>query len=429
MSRVTAHERGGLGLLELLYRNNLLVHTWLTERERQMLKDISKKFRQVVEEAGYFGLEAEAFIHWGLCLVEIHAVDDPETLLRYQKPDLGLVGITPEQYIKLNDATRGFMAAMNLCILRINGAENETLIDSLSELALREAGELKQASTACRVRFSERAFSAEYPDAPIDMFSWLAALRVIEIGTQKYSTPAIAPDLAYQAQAYRAALLIQFESLRKYLVGACSSKDIVRKTYSRLTTAKDAPTIEAMSKWEDAVGERVHLPKLKNSIISIDSTKWQLCDARTIRSTFANFPSLAPSYQAFLTKRSTALTDIAGAMIRTHPWSEEKVGMGSFSHTSDSKAKYVQEELEKRGFRIGARTIHLHNRNSVQKHVELLEYYTVMLRNVPLVFPCHNEDGCLVYLNGCAKAPLDQIFELRRNRQVARANAEALPPV
>lgn len=121
-------------------------------------------------------------------------------------------------------------------------------------------------------------------------------------------------------------------------------KDIQRDLlYSKLVTTRDESTIEAMSKWEDAVGERVHLPKLKNKIVHIDHAKWGLREQESVRNTIARFPELAPGYQGFLTKKSTALTDIAGAMIRTHPWSEEQIGLGKFSHTSESKAELVQE--------------------------------------------------------------------------------------
>lgn len=425
MPRVSACERGGLDLLELLYRNNLLVHIWFAEDERQVLNVIVKRFRQEVEEAGFSGLKAESLVHWALCLTEIHAADDPDTFLHREELSTLWADMTREQYIKVRYAKRNIMAELNLATSGHGLATTDALIDSLSRLALHAAGKLKQMSSICRVRFAERAFAAEYPDAPINVLSWLAAMGVIEPGEKKYSKPVDIHTFAFQDQAYRAALLVQFDSLRKYVHGAGGSKELVRGMYSGLTSTKDASIIEAMSRWEDAAGNRVHLPKLKNSILAIDCSAWSCGDVRKIKSTIAQFPSLAPSYQAFLTKKSTALTDIAGAMIRTHPWNENQVGLGRFSHTSESKAEYVQKELERRGFTVGARTIHIHNRDSVQKHVDLMEYYLEMLKVAPFVFPCEVEDGCLIYLNGCDKAPLEQIFEQRRSRRFLASNAAA----
>lgn len=417
MPRVSAHERGGLDLLELLYRNNLLVHIWFAEDERQTLTAIAQRFRHTVKEAGFSGLEAESLIHCGLCLVEIYASDDAEDLLSHESFSDLPEGLTREQYIKVGDVTQSLMAAFSLAVMGISLPSVKALTDVLMDLALHVAGELKRISSVCRVRFTERVFAAEYPDAPISVFSWLAAMGVIEPGEKKYSKPEDASAFDYDDQVFRAALLVQFESIRKWLLGATSSKDAIKGMYSKLTTTRDASTIEAMSKWEDAVGERVHMPKLKNKILVLDHAAWGLGHEEHVRSTFARFPSLAPSYQAFLTKKSTALTDIAGAMIRTHPWDEDQMTVGRFSHTSDSKAEFVRAELGKRGFTVGARTLHIHNRDSVQKHVDLTEYYSEMLRRMPFVISCEHEDARLIYLNGRDKTSLNQSIEERKSLQ------------
>lgn len=418
MPRVNAYERGGLDLLELLYRNNLLVHIWFTEGERQTLTMIAQRFRQTVEEAGFSGLEAERLIHCGLCLIEVYATDDAETLLSHEQFRLP-AGMTREQFIQVSTAKKAFMAGLSLGLLQASLPSQKVLTDALIDLALHEASELKRVSSACRVRFAERVFAAEYPDAPINVCSWLAAMGVMEPGEKKYSKPADVSAFAYDDQAFRAALLVQFESIRKWLWGSSSAKDVVKGLYSKLTTTRDASTIEAMSKWEDAVGERVHLPKLKGKIVTIDHTAWGLSHEKSVRSIFASFPSLAPGYQAFLTKKSTALTDIAGAMMRTHQWDEYQAKVGKFSHTSESKAELVQAELGKRGFTVGARTIHIHNRDCVQKHVDLMEYYSVMLRLMEIVFSCEHEDSCLIYINGCDNALLNQALEERARRQAS----------
>lgn len=411
MPRVNAHERGGLFLLDLLYRNNLVVHCSFTPQEQQILAKIAHRFRLEVEGAGFSGLEAERLIHCGLCMVEVFAADDGEVILNHHQFGGLPAGMTREQFIDAKKSLKNIMGGVSMGFAGIRIPSAKRIFEALMDLALDLADALKEDAADIRLRLTERVFAAEFPDAPINVFSWLSALRVIEPGAGKFSRPADASAFAYEDQAFRAALLVEFESVRKWLWGVSSHKETIKGLYSKLVTTRDESTIEAMSKWEDAVGERVHLPKLKNKIVHINHAKWGLREQGSVRNTIARFPELAPGYQGFLTKKSTALTDIAGAMIRTHPWSEEQIGLGKFSHTSESKAELVQEELAKRGFTVGARTIHIHNEECVQKHVDLLDEYTMMIRIFPFVPSAETEDSCLIRLYGRERKSSEHVTE------------------
>lgn len=407
MPRVSHHEKGGLNLLELLYRNQILVHLCYSQDERQALQRLGQAFRQAVEEKGFTGYEAERLIHCGLCMTEVYAADDAGFL---EQAGFGWpAGLTAELALRIDEHNCNFLSAMVVALTRTrNSDEMRGAVDDLIDLAVQEGHRLRAASPTVRLRLAERVFAAQYPEAPVNVFGWLAALGVVTPG--KYSPPSEAALHTYDEQAFRAALLCEFDSIRKWFVGVKGSKESVRAQYARLVTSRDPRVIEAMCDVEDAAGRRVHLPELKNKIWALPPPgKWGLDHKDFIKNAFARLPALAPGYRGLLQKKSTAVTDIAGAMMRINLKVKGEESLARFNHGEDNRheAQLVREVMAQRGFRIGGRTIHAHNRSSVDEHVATLERYYAMLATGTYVPPAELEDSRLIATFGRTREPGD----------------------
>ena len=75
MARTTAAKAGGLDLLDLLYRNQILVYLVMNETDRGWLARITARVRELVESEGVEGAQAERLKHWTYFMLENQLAD------------------------------------------------------------------------------------------------------------------------------------------------------------------------------------------------------------------------------------------------------------------------------------------------------------------------------------------------------------------
>lgn len=398
MPRTTATKAAGIDLLDRLYCNQILVHLVFGLEERDWLRRLATRVRVAVAEKGVTGLQAERLKHWTLCLLEIFLADELYDLAKRVPFDLPPLpaGLSSKMDADVNAYKRDFFAGIAVAV------SESRLAPEYENVALEIASGLKEkfrsAPSAVRHRLVERVLAIEFPDAPIYVFAWLAEMGVVPSAKfRKERSTVPLPDVV----AVRAASICEFEMLRSYVAGSMRLGRHNRGWAEALLTQMGKPLSnqakDRLLSVMQAAERRQILPALKNSFAVLIESRWR--DEDYMASFFANCHSMAPYIRTAFQKQSTALTDIAAAMmmIKVRKMTADSHKALYTVEAEDGKepasiAHDVSTELCKSGFQLNARTIYRHYSENLQIHVANLSGYFKMLKRFDTALPAEYED-------------------------------------
>lgn len=392
MTRTTASKAAGIDLLDRLYCNQILVHLIFGLEERDWLQRLAMQVRAAVREKGATGLRAERLLHLTLCLLEIFLADEFEDLAKrvpFDPPPLP-PDLTPAIVAKIRAHNRNYFAAALLAADNRMGAPEDEYV--ALEVASGLKDEFRSAPASVRHRLVERVLAIEFPNAPIDVFTWLAKMGVVP--SKKFRDGIAAPPL-HEAVVVRAASICEFEMFRQLIAGQMHFGDRCDGGFSKAlrTQLKGHISDEARERLltvMQAEERRINSPTLQNSFAWLIESRWK--DKDYVALFLSNCHSMAPYIRAALHKQSTALSDIAAAMIAIRKTTQDPDKALYAEEREDTIAHDVSTELSNRGFNVHARTIYRHFRESLQIHATHRNSYFKLLNRLDVALPAEYGD-------------------------------------
>jgi hypothetical protein len=412
MALTTASKAAGIDLLDRLYRNQILVHLLYEPAEREWLERIEKMVQAGIEEQGVGGWQAARLKHLALSVLEILVADEMHAVVArspFEVPPLPS-DLPLDSVLKVAAFNRKFLAALCVVASDSSGVVNSALAVRVAENLV--AG-VRHAPVSVRYRLAERVLAFEYPDAPIEALGWLAATGVVP--PKKYDGRKVIKPFN-EAVAIRVASICELEVLR---MSALRFARMGTKTLSlahglRTALADRLPTEASARFLELAQAEerRMESPLLGGTCLPVPHPdKWT--DKKVIAAFLRECHKLAPYLRSSLEKQSTALTDIAAAMIAVRRKSQDKAvfsetkGTGSIAHD-------MSAELARRGFTVDPRTLHRHFAR-LGTHLVLQQHYLDTLKWANVAFPAEWSD--IPHLSEVARASVTDPYTLRVIRQ------------
>jgi len=392
MARTLASKAAGIDLLDRLYCNQIFVYLVLGPEERGWLQSLAKRVQAAIAERGAIGLRAERLQHWALCMLEIFLADELEDLAKripFDAPPLP-VGLTPKIAADVHAHRRKYFAAFALTVSNcLESSEDEYVaLEVASELT----DEFRSAPPAVRHRLVERVLAIEFPDAPIDVFAWLADMGVVPSAKFREGTAAA---LRLGAVAVRAASICEFETLRSYIAGGMRlghggrgwAEVLLAQSEHKLSNEVKDRLLAVMQAEE----RRHNSTALSNRSVVLTDSRWM--DKEYISSFLTSCHSMAPYIRAALQKQSTALSNIAAAMISMRKANGDS-GKALYAEegAQDTIAHDISADLRQRGFKVNARSIYRHFCESHRAHVANRRGYFALLQRLDIALPAEYGD-------------------------------------
>lgn len=393
MARTSPDKAAAIDLLDRLYFNQLQVHIVMRNREPyafMALRRLTLKVQASVQQKGLQGARAANVKHWVYCILEIFLSDHIdmfkahyEALPASEKND----GLDLETITRFLEHSRNFFAAMGIAVCHKTGTQGDGHI--ASDIAFSILDELRTEPACIRYRLSERALAMEFADAPLELYSWLSKLEIVP--SAKFSGRR--EVFTHQEVVLRAASIASFESMRTYVASQVNAEDDLGVTSHLLGTLGKYVRRDLKEHVLDAaqaVQRRRMSPSKSHTFQAIPS---DLNDPELVKIFFARCKALAPYMRACLSKQSTALTDIAAAMvaIRKRTASPLKALYVEEGH-SDSIAHDVVSIMLEGGFKLNARTVHRHYVEALPAHIQSAERYHSFLCSAGYVLAAHYDD-------------------------------------
>lgn len=430
MPRTLEHEAGALALLDLVYRNQLLVNAQFTRSERDLLHMLRRRVNRIVERTGYQGLDRERIIHGVLCCVEIGAMS-PDHLAVYAPDDVDRALLLEAAESTSIDMVGAVITTT--CGTVAGGAYKRPIISALAAgFMLGHA--FRDAPPHLCFRLAERVLVVDQPNACMAVYGWLARINLLvpeQYGLGHETKPPAASDLEAmdddekraarkeakkkavpEALALRAMLLCEFESIRKYALQLWTSEDSVRRPYNNLTYSTEGEAQTVFYQLSKAMDERLRHPQWRSSILFVDHTAWnregEANNPRHLKELLAAINKAAPSFPLFIRSKTGVLGMLGGAHVRhalrrasrnqARFADQRKVVKrpGTFSHEIPSLCSLAADELGQLHFTVTAKTINGHAKSTGRIHEETVADYYRELSRMPATPPAMFEDHALL---------------------------------
>ena len=395
MTRTTAAKAGALDLLDRLYRNQLLVHFAMDHVELGWLREITSSVDAAVKDLGVSELRSARLTHRALAILEIYLADDFEAFEQHMKQlevkpawdaDPTLIG-------RVCRHRQNYFAGFVVAVGNLSSDPGDG--DAALAIALDLVDTCRAAPPAVRHRLVERSFAYAFPQAPIQLFAWLAGHGLIPSAKFGTSRRALDPDVALTA---RAGSLCELEMLR-----ACAQEqmrqeegvpdrgfaDHVRRAVPRhMSDAAHA----SLCKVAQAIESRRLVPHEQRKFAFMLDGRWKESDY--LRIFFAHSHLMAPYARALVEKQSTALTDMGAAEIALRKASTDrsKALYGFRKDDQASLAEDVSIALQRLGFDVNARTLYRHLVERVSRQMTAVANGLAFQRHVGIVYPAEYDD-------------------------------------
>lgn len=383
MARTTPAKAAGLNLLDRLYRNQMIVDLVFSQDERQALESISSQARSMLEAAQLGGLPLERAIHYALTGLEILAADNIEDIAdRVELSTQSREALGDHTFLAVMKFSRDAALALHLAMAGHVVGNQQAVIDVVNALA----EECRAAPAIVRYRLAERALAVEYPDSPLQVMTWLARMDVVR--SAKFNgRDKIQHSL--DPVSIRAVSLLELETFRRVVQSLSLASD-PRQVVRRIMGRDDESVSEAafvrladVAKREGALaqaGPRMCVPL---------AHRWS--DRGYIQGLFDVLYETAPWVHVELNKKSTAVSDIAAAMIaRAKLKNPQRATYAEGAAVTLSQE--VAEKLLEHGFNVNPQTLQRHYVGSHNKHLKDLSRCCEAVRAVGVALPATDPD-------------------------------------
>ena len=396
MGQISASHTAGLDLIDKLFFNQILVHCLFTE-ELLWLKNLDSDLDRELTHKGVTGVQRQVVRHGVLCMMEA-GLSESLLLLREVYPDQ-LPALPDHIPSELNEQTERFhveyFQAMLLAILnKIHLCDQLVVIDITNVLL----GKYEKAPATVRYRLVERMFSYEFSDAPIDCFTWLAQMSVLDSSKHPgralealYSTepPSAIPPPFLQ----RLALLCELDMQRDH------ARRIIEKGYdrTRLKMADRPETGNLPPKTKSLIHAQIDKDmvvnrdrSLKHSFPIVNLT--ELENPASIQYFFSQLNTYAIRFRAFQGSLASWIGMLCGGYVeildRDH---DRKVPIFSVvenkKKTGPTVTQQISELMSARGFEVTDRTIYERHRDFKETILKTVTTYHDMKLIENVAFP------------------------------------------
>ncbi|MBU6246643.1 MAG: hypothetical protein KGN77_02710 [Xanthomonadaceae bacterium] len=381
MARHTNLTAAGLDLLDRVYRTQILVDLEFSDEERQALQDIAEQTRSMWEAEGLEGLRLERAIHYSLAGLEILLADEVDVMAQRvgASPPPAPDGMTPETFEKGRQFYRDLPIGIFLGFAELVLRQGEIYLSILNTLAKDWGG----APATLRHRLCERVLAVEYPDAALDVLAWLAQLKVLE--PAKYTGPR-SVDRSHACVSLRAMSLWELDTWRQS-VQTIQSADSMIPLRLVMNFEKTAVSPQAFERVVEAM-QRAQRAAVKSEgfrLLLLLDEKWH--DPHYVRATLSRLRAYAPWLRVNLEKQSSAVSDIAAALLDRAKRKNEGKALFSSDTERESHAEDIRGALKCRGFTMNAQTIYRRYTSTHQEHREHLHGYYRLLKHLNATYP------------------------------------------
>lgn len=182
MGRISAAHVAGLDLIDKLFFNQILVLCLFTE-ELVWLKDLDEDIERELTGKGVEGVQRQVVKHGVLCLMESEL---SESILLFNEAFPGKLPPLPadlpaERLQEAEHYKRRFFSAFVLAMLsKLHGCDQDAALDIAQVLLEKYA----PAPATVRYRLVERMFAFNFIAGPIDCFTWLSKMDVLNSAKQ-----------------------------------------------------------------------------------------------------------------------------------------------------------------------------------------------------------------------------------------------------
>ena len=252
MARITPQKRAALDTLDRLFFNQTLFLLLLEEektgpgdakREAELvaLVSIVKRVGEEVARIGARGVEAEALKHLVFCLLEVTfseslvlATQDgrPRTFTLTNSEGRPLSELAekmdPKAAARLHEYQQNFFAATAAAMGEVaHGTKREDAM----KIAMALRTEFQDVPTIVRYRLVDRAFAAEFLDAPVKFLCWMFEIDVLN--SSKFVASDVKRSISDELKA-RIGLLCEFSLLRNTMARHFNQGTLRRDSINRL---------------------------------------------------------------------------------------------------------------------------------------------------------------------------------------------------
>lgn len=393
MGRISASQAAGLDLIDKLFFNQILVLRLFTE-ELVWLKDLDADLDRELTNKGITGIQRQVVRHGVLCMMEVE-LSESLLLLREDFPDEPRVlpdKITMQHYEELERHNLTFFKALVLVVLKKSHQCDTQVVLELSNALL---GKYRKAPATVRYRLVERMFSFEFEKAPIDCFTWLAIMNVLD--SKKHHGEQLEEKTRYSpAFLQRLALLCELDMQRGYVRRAKSpdgSGNLMRE--ERIKSSPEETTkllLLALYQKYEVVNS---IASLKHRIPGVSLT--ELTATASIQRFFNDLNTYATRLRVFQGTLGSWIGMLCGGYVELLHHTDfkepkEPIYSDCTEFNDGSLTQFISKRMSARGFRIGERAIYEHHRDFKETILKIVTmYYNIELSNNVAIPPDLND--------------------------------------
>jgi hypothetical protein len=374
VGRISASHTAGLDLIDKLFFNQILVGCLFTE-ELFWLKDLDADLERELTHKGVTGVQRQITRHGVLCLMETEL---SESLLRLREVFPDTFPALPEninmhEYEQVQRYNLNYFQGTVLAMLdKTHQCDKLVTI----EIAKSLLGKYKDAPATFRYQLVERMFSYEFINAPIDCFTWLAKMGVLD--SSKY--PGYRLKVRYSPEFLeRLALLCELDIQRDHNRRVTSpNSDISWKITSGIKNISKKSRRLLFSQVLKAI-EVNELPNIKNSfpIVSLN----ELDKPDRVQHFFNGMNTYATRVRVFQGSLGGWVGMLCGGYVQVlnQPKDQNKpiysASESKKEPTENSLTGFIANNMNKRGFTINARTIYERHRDFKETFLKMVTTY------------------------------------------------------
>ncbi|CAN5160751.1 hypothetical protein BH10PSE16_BH10PSE16_39620 [soil metagenome] len=374
MGRISASHVAGLDLIDKLFFNQILVLRLFTE-ELCWLKDLHADLDRELTHKGITGVQRQVVRHGVLCMMEVEL---SESLLLLSETMPGKFpalpeNITKQQFEKVQKISLDFFQGTLLAMLS-KSHQCDTLV--VIEITNALLGKYDKAPATVRYRLVERMFAFEFMFAPIDCFTWLAKMGVLD--SDKYPRDTLVARYSPEF-LQRLALLCELDMQRDFTRRIQNPKDRVISRLEGSDTEKITDEIKEIILNHEDKERRVYL--LKNLHFPVVNLVELESPAR-IEQFFRNQNTYSTRLRAFQGKPLSGwIGMLCGGYVEVlDGLQDQKKLIYGADLNEGSLTEKISNDMEWRGFEINPRTIYGRHRDFKETVLKFVTgYYKVML--------------------------------------------------
>jgi hypothetical protein len=392
MGRKNPQQIAVLDILDWLYFNQVLVFSVYSQTDREWLKRIVDRISHSVSETGATGLEAEYLKHCVLCFLELFLADDID---KFRELDINaeLPELPAEKdrnaWNQLKEYQRDYFTAF---VLAVNEQAHGKSITLAGDIATGLQEQFLNAPASVRYRLADRCMAYEHKEAPLDFFTWLTELQIINCAKYRSEKLTIRlPELAIT----RIGLLCEFEILRRSIGRQYNAPNMAEIMLKAKTSMLPQSVAGSLLEIKHKLEKLTYTAPL--TWITFDINR--RLDSIYVTSFFNQMAHYFDRIRLWQGSQATWLGVLGGFIVEMEKFytSPEKP-IYSEINNEGTITDGISTFLRKRGFAITGRRLYVHHsRFTKEIKNKVLFYYTML--GIGKVAPPPAENGDMYYYN------------------------------